>query len=300
MRSLLGRALASIEEVFDAQKLKRHAADDILIVPYLGFGDGETAYVQGRVLFDNHIVPPTESDSLWTNLVNTWRRFESDEIPGARVRVTLFDSTQDCVTDEEGYFKAELHPRLPVVDDTAWCKVTVDLLDTPIDSDKTASAVGYVIIPPPDAQFAVVSDLDDTVMRTDVLNRLKMIHNTFLRNAYSRLPFEGVAAFYRALQAGTTQTTNPIFYVSSSPWNLYDAILDIYRIRHIPRGPIFLRDLGLHTKGNTAPGHHEHKMGHIRRLLETYTHLPFILIGDSGQKDPRIYLETIRRYPGRI
>ena len=36
------------------------------------------------------------------------------------------------------------------------------------------------------------------------------------------------------------------------------------------------------------------------RLLDTYEDLPFVLIGDSGEEDPEIYLQTIREHPGRI
>ena len=38
----------------------------------------------------------------------------------------------------------------------------------------------------------------------------------------------------------------------------------------------------------------------MRQLLDTYKSLPFVLIGDSGERDPEIYLETAARYPGRI
>jgi phosphatidate phosphatase APP1 len=41
-------------------------------------------------------------------------------------------------------------------------------------------------------------------------------------------------------------------------------------------------------------------MGVIRRLLRTYEDLPFVLIGDSGEEDPEIYLQAVREHPGRI
>jgi phosphatidate phosphatase APP1 len=35
-------------------------------------------------------------------------------------------------------------------------------------------------------------------------------------------------------------------------------------------------------------------------LLKTYPQLPFILIGDSGEKDPEYYQEIVKQFPNRI
>jgi phosphatidate phosphatase APP1 len=175
-------------------------------------------------------------------------------------------------------------------------------VDTPISSLDTSGCTveGRVIVPPRTARFGVVSDLDDTVMKTDVLNLLKMLRNTIFRNAYTRVPFDGVAAFYRALREGKDGDNNPIFYVSSSPWNLYDFIIDFYQHHNIPLGPVFLRDIGLaaHTIGGES--HMGHKLAYINRLMERHPELPFILIGDSGQKDIWVYEEAVRQHPGRV
>jgi phosphatidate phosphatase APP1 len=157
-----------------------------------------------------------------------------------------------------------------------------------------------VIVPPPDAEFGIISDIDDTVIRTDALDLLAMARNVYLHNAHTRLPFEGVAALYRALQAGTQGGYNPIYYVSSSPWNLYDLLIDFFDIRGIPLGPLFLADWGFSTDTLLTPAHRVHKLPAIQNLLETHPRLPFLLIGDSGQQDPEIYLEVARRNPGRI
>ena len=66
---------------------------------------------------------------------------------------------------------------------------------------------------------------------------------TLLHNAHTRLPFEGVAGFYQALQRGRDgEAYNPVFYVSNSPWNLYDLLEDFLDVHGIPRGPLLLRD----------------------------------------------------------
>lgn len=160
---------------------------------------------------------------------------------------------------------------------------------------------GHVLVSPPFSQFGIISDIDDTVLQTDATSLLQSAKLTFLGNAYTRLPFAGVAAFYRALQSGPITTLfNPIYFVSSSPWNLYDLLIDFFRIQGIPKGPILLRDLGLTKTQFIKSSHLDHKLGMIRKVLDVNPQLPFVLIGDSGQHDPEIYSQVVRENPGRI
>jgi phosphatidate phosphatase APP1 len=135
---------------------------------------------------------------------------------------------------------------------------------------------------------------------TNVTNKLRMLLMLTRSNAYTRKPFKGVAALYRALRDGAGgDEGNPVFYVSSSPWNLYTPLVEFMRVQGIPRGPLFLKDFGDHTIF-ASRDHHTHKLASIEQILETYPHLPFILIGDSGEQDPEIYSEVVKRYPDRI
>ena len=93
---------------------------------------------------------------------------------------------------------------------------------------------------------------------------------------------------------------NPIFYVSSSPWNLYEHLDEFLALHRIPAGPLLLRDWGLSRHGFAPGGGHSHKLDKIRGVLETFERLPFILIGDSGQEDAEHYRTIVREFPGRI
>jgi phosphatidate phosphatase APP1 len=76
---------------------------------------------------------------------------------------------------------------------------------------------------------------------------------------------------------------------------LYDFLSDFLDHQGLPRGPLLLRDIGLHQ----APPV-DHKSAAVQELLEMYPELKFVLIGDSGERDPEIYLEAAARHPGRI
>lgn len=299
----------NFEQRYDAAKfrlMKRLGLGKLCVLPYLGHGTTKTLYLKGRVLRDKGITSPMEDDSIWLNLLNMYKRYQSDEIPGALVQARFGDLVQDATTDEEGYFYFELKPPSLPKNDDIWYEIELELLDYPGKERNPAEpmdvrATGKVIVPPPDAEFGIISDIDDTVLRTDVVNLLAMARNTFLMNSRTRLPFEGVAAFYDALRRGSTgEKYNPIYYVTSSAWNLYDMVVDFFIVRNIPLGPLFMVDFGLTKQQFVMPGHHEHKLKTIQTLLDTHPTLPFILIGDSGQKDPEIYLEAIHNNPKRI
>jgi phosphatidate phosphatase APP1 len=295
------RLLGEVESAVDWVRYRRRGAGPFRIEPYRGHGTTETLHVRGRVLQGKAIPPATEDDSAWRNLANTVRRLETDEVPAARVRARAGEAAAEAVADEEGYFEFELDARTFTGGKEVWRAVKLDLLEPLNEDGHGATAVAHVLVPPEQSRFGVISDIDDTVVKTDVTSLLRMLRLVFLTNARTRLPFEGVAAFYRALHRGDAgETTNPIFYVSSSPWNLYDLLQEVFEVHGIPAGPLFLKDYGIAKEVLLSLGHREHKLRSIEHILDTHPGLPFVLVGDSGQLDPEIYREVARRYSGRI
>ena len=273
--------------------------DNLSIVPYMGFGNSEIAYIRGRILEDKGIRESSATDRAWQNLKNMYRHFETDEVPNALVSAKFFEKEKETVTDSEGYFSFELESFL-AEETELWHNVELKLLKPLGENKEKVRADGRILIPPPTAKFGVISDIDDTILKTNVNNKLKMILTTILSNAHTRVPFEGVAAFYRALQKGVSgNENNPIFYVSSSPYNLYPFLIKFLSLQKIPLGPIFLKDFGSHTPF-TSGDHKTHKVENIKRVLETYRQMEFILIGDNSEQDPEIYRQIVRDYPNRI
>jgi phosphatidate phosphatase APP1 len=254
----------------------RPIPDQIVILPYLGYGTRRKLTIRGRVLEDEGFAPSADTDGRWRNLIRFWKRLESDEVPGARLRT----GGTETVTDREGYFRLELQGSFRA---GTWNEVDLELLAG------KARATARVLVPSPKARFGVISDIDDTVVYSNVTRKLRMILHAAFHNARTRKPFKGVAAFYRALHAGV----NPVFYVSKSPWNLYAPIVEYLDVQGFPAGPVLLRDFGFFSEKN-------HKTRAIEEILNTYPRLKFVLSGDSGEKDPEIYAGIVRRFPGRI
>ena len=292
-----------IDDQFDALKhrLRRRTGSyqQLQVLPYRGFGNSQEFYLKGRVMRETSPAK-IEKAHFWHNLLATYRRVHTVEVPNAVIRVTHGKESTDVLTDSEGYFELHLtNDRTPSAD--PWRNLEVQLLNPKPTEGKTVTATAAVLVPPATARFGIISDIDDTIIVSNATNLLKVAYTTFTQNARSRVAFPGVAAFYRALQKGTNESEfNPIFYVSSGPWNLYDLLVDFMRLNEIPLGPILLQDYGVDEKKVFSSSHSDHKMAQIRKLLETYPELPFILIGDSGQHDPEIYRKVLEEVPNRI
>jgi len=286
----LGYRLARAKQRFDRRIGK---TDQPFVVPYLSFGNESEALLLGRVLLNPGITPASPDDGWWRNFLNTYRRAETDELGGVGLRLHAFDNSVEATSDSEGYYETRLKV-LRIDRQQSWHPLRAELLP-PIEA---AVAAGKVLVPPPTAEFGVISDLDDTVLRTNVQSLIRMLRATVFENARTRLPFRGVAAFYEALQGGSSGSAgNPIFYVSGSPWNLYDFLEEFLSVQRIPLGPLLLRDWGMKPRPTSSAAH---KLDRIEQILVMYPRMRFVLIGDSGEADPEIYRTIVARHPERI
>ncbi len=272
------------------------------IVLYRGYGNDDNVFVRGMVIEDRGLKKPRREDSIWTNMKSMISRYTGDSIPGVAVSIKFNGNHLKLESDENGHFgatfpgtgrSAEFRP-------FADAQIEEQFEDIPEKLIKTREDV---LIPGQNAEFAVISDIDDTIMISHATQTLKKLRLMLLKNAITRKPFPGISAFYQALHRGVSgKAQNPFFYVSSSEWNLYDLLDDFMEENHLPRGVFLLQDLNhsIFHFWKSGGGSHEHKLIKIKRILKTYKNLPFVLVGDSGQRDPEIYKNVVDQFPGRV
>lgn len=264
------------------------------IIAYRGTLDRGGCTLTGRVLGRPLLGDPGETDTWWDNLLNAYRRFDSERVPGVRVVASFRGHAGEGISDEDGYYNIRLpfeQPPGTILWDTA--QVTRD--------GEEPVFLQPVLCVPRTARYGVISDLDDTVIQSNITDWQTAAKLTFLHNARTRKPLEGVAKLYQALQHGLDgKGPNPIFYISASPWNLYDLLEDFMDVNGVPQGPILLRDVDFERAAFSMHAGTRGKLEHMHGIIERYPDLQWILIGDSGQIDAELYAETVRKYPGRI
>ena len=286
------RWVLRVEDAWDA--VRRHRArgrtpDDFRIEPYFGHGSAAGVVVRGRVLDDPPPTDAVEGEGVGAAVWRTVRHFLTDELPGVPLRITVAGKTVMTFTDPEGYFRVRLQPD-PEQLVSPWTDGIVELAGEYRGLTAPHIAPLRVRVPGNDAKFGIISDIDDTILETGVERVGHMIRQTLTGSALTRTPFPGAPELYRDLAA----SVNPVFYVSSSPWNLHTFLTAFLENRDFPAGPVLLRDLL-----GTAAGR-EQKHARINEVLEQHPGLDFVLMGDSGEKDPEIYAATVRDHPGRI
>jgi phosphatidate phosphatase APP1 len=265
------------------------------IQPYRGYGTPTRALVIGRALREERIGRAHPTAARWRNALHMLQRLDADPLRHGRIVVHGRTGDVEVRADDEGFFHAWTTPPSTSGEKT-WSSVDVTLAAGAHGAE--ARAAVPILVPPLSARFGVISDMDDTVLQSRVDNLLRAARLMLLENARTRLPFPGVAAFYRALHDGVSgDDRNPIFYVSSSPWNLFDVIDEFLDAQKIPAGPLLLRDWDV---GRSVLQNRDHKLEVIREIFSTFSGMPFILVGDTTQQDPEIYAELVREYPGRI
>ncbi len=278
--------------------------DKLQLIAFQAYGTQCHFYARGRALEDEDI--DLNKKNIFSLLVNSWKRFETDEIKNTPLVIALPDGrTLECKTDEDGYYLIDTHLEGlgNFVDEGGWLVYEIRYADGALKREiqNENCFKGALLIPSEKASFGVISDIDDTILHTGVASSLKwrVVFNTFFKSAGKRVPLEGAADFYHKLHKGVTgEAVNPIFYVSHSPWNLYRYLAFFLKNSNFPQGPILLRsfaDIRKRKKGDLPQ-----KQKEILNILKTYPKLSFILIGDSGEHDADIYMAIANQFPKQI
>ena len=162
----------------------------------------------------------------------------------------------------------------------------------PMGHDRPAHRAPLHVVEP--LGVSVISDIDDTIKISDVLNKRELICRTFFRE-FEAVP--GLAKIYAEhARAGVS-----FHYVSGSPWQLYPELSKFLKHTGFPDGSFHLRELRLKSIVDFATADPlAYKVDTISDLLNRLPRREFVLIGDSGEKDPEVYAEIARKYRRQV
>jgi phosphatidate phosphatase APP1 len=252
------------------------------VVPYTGYGSPGWVRVLARVLFAPAERPPRRK----SRKLRGWRSFATLPAKDMPIDVEAGDRRTETRADRGGYVdvvvEADLEP--------GW--QTVRLI---VDGSEPVEAPVRIVDPA--VRFAIVSDIDDTVMVTALPRPLLAAWNTFVLDEHARMAVPGMAVLYERL--ATAHPGAPIFYLSTGAWNVAPT-LTRFLSRHLyPAGPLLLTDWGPTPERWFRSGQ-EHKRATLARLAREFPHVKWLLIGDDGQHDQEIYTEFVAAHPHQV
>jgi phosphatidate phosphatase APP1 len=253
----------------------RARADTPALLLPANLGRPDVAWVFGRVLEEKH---GEHGPRPWRTL----RQLTGHNLPGAKVEVSFLGRTASAVSGHDGEFEVALRPAPGEAFPTGAQDAEVRV--------GSVRARATVLVVPADAPFLLVSDFDDTVAVTNVTDRDKMLESTFLEDAETQPAVPGMAALYRCFAAAGA----PNAYVSGTPVQLAPRVARFLEKNGFPKAALHLRNLGWK---NLTGGYKEPALA---RLATRFPGLPFVLVGDSGERDPEIFAAFQRAHPGRV
>lgn len=274
--------------------------------PYFGYRNARRLRLSARALRMRE--PRWEHGGTVRKLAAMLSQFASIEVPG--IAVTLEVRGQGgavqnftATTDQDGYvhFDVETGPGTASPGDPSWELARLHWRNR----DGPQSVDAFILAPGSNHMLAVISDIDDTIIETGAGDLRRNWRRVLAQMPGDRDVVPGAADFYARLSgagvgSNLPATRRPFFYISSSPWNLFDYLVTFQKVHKLPQGPILLRDWDLSRATFAHGAHHTHKARSIDSLIDFYPGLRFALIGDNTQADALAYAEVVATHPGRI
>jgi Uncharacterized conserved protein len=283
---------ARLEDAFHDFRARRARRRGFLstVVPYTGYGSTTWVRVLGRVLLAREPRPGSRAERKNRKRVESirgWRSFTSVPVNDVAVTVEIDGTAHTVLPDRGGVIDAVL----PVELAPGWhiARMSTD------DAVSVSEAPLFVVDPA--ARFGVISDVDDTVMVTALPRPLLAAWNTFVLDEHARVPTPGMAVLLERLAAEHRGT--PVIYLSTGAWNVAPTLTRFLSRNLYPAGPLLLTDWGP-THDRWFRSGTDHKRNSLERLSQEFPQLRWLLVGDDGQHDERIYGEFARNHPQNV
>lgn len=264
-------------------------------ISYTGYGSPDFVRVLGRVILGRRSEPKASSDAAATirepdealEAQRGWRSYITAPVTHLPVTVSIAGRDHATRTDRSGYI--DLVVPTPGLE-PGWHDVV-------INARAAQPTTARVRIVDSAVTLGLVSDIDDTVMVTSVPRPFIAVWNTFIRHGNARRIVPGMASMYDEILQRVPGA--PMFYLSTGAWNIMPTLVQFLRRNGFPQGPMLMTDWGPTNTGWFRSGQ-EHKRGALRRLRAEFPDIRWVLVGDDGQHDPKVYREFASEHPGNV
>src|SRR5690242_3773703 len=240
------------------------ADKNIAIKVYHGYGHTHDLVLYGHTL---RKLPPqykSVSGNSFTNLFRLLRLFFVKPVPNIPLTITWDQQVIATISEDDGFFKGEWQAAHATA---GWHPVLVTHVNKQLSP---AKAEGNIYIPHK-TQFAFISDIDDTIMVSNSATILRRLKELLFKNPQSRIIFPGTVQHYQLLANAHTKKMepNPFFYVSSSEWNLYNYLKDVFTYNGLPDGVFLLNQIKRwYELWKTGKTKHEGKLLRVIRIMD--------------------------------
>ncbi len=267
-----------------------HTKDNIVI--YHAYGNNHQVIVQGRMEKKKDFKKVTQDDGWFRNLWRRLRQVEGDEIESANINLSINQETFKTKGDDEGYF--EFNVKTKEVLPMGYQKIVLH-----IDGNKNLHETKATIIDSTPL-VGIISDFDDTMIVSDVTNKIKLGFNTMFKNYKQRTLVPTMLERFKKILAQNPQgRPSTLFILSGSPQQLFTPIEQFLDYYHFPKRTLILKKAHGDNK-DPLTDQFAYKTQKIERLIKLYPHIKWVMFGDSGEKDYQVYKAIKEKYPKKV
>jgi phosphatidate phosphatase APP1 len=156
----------------------------------------------------------------------------------------------------------------------------------------------------PEAGLTVITDIDDTIKVTHILDAKEKEANTFVR-PFVAVP--GMSERYRSWQKALGEGIH-FHVVSAGPWQFHQPLRQFFTQAAFPAFTWDMRsiDIGGNILVDVLEAHpapekiQAHKVAKIRAFLTRFPKRSVVLVGDSGERDPEAYAAILSVFPQQV
>jgi len=264
-----------------------------------------------RMVRNRFNLRPEESDNFRFRI----RDFVTNSRSGRPVRMMFDNDPRDEVfgiidsdgkfaeTDSYGYVRGYLRIHKDRAEELLDAQNSTNgWLSFRTESDRYYGEGRFQLIEP--EGLSVVSDIDDTIKITEIPAGSRIVvRNTFFKD-YTVSP--GMVQKYHDYENAT------FHYVSGSPWQLYRPLHDfLIEEAGFPPGTFHCKTVrksifrlgswsDLRELATDEMVTFNQKINQISKMCSRFPNREFILIGDSGERDPEVYNTIRNRFPDQV
>jgi phosphatidate phosphatase APP1 len=239
-------------------------------------------------LTEAHAAPAQDSGKRGSLYRNTRLIFSSGE--EGRVSVNVGPLQWHTRADDHGYWELQANQAITTLS-TGWHDIT---------SHPAGSGPAGLLVHDARNTLGLISDIDDTVLVSQVNDTKRLLRNSLTLSPESRQPVAGMAALYRAwAQKNPNPAATPVFYVSASPRQLSDGVRRFLQHNGFPRGAVQLKEVSS-TSTDPLLDQQAYKVQRISAILKAFPGVRFVLMGDDGERDPESYAQLKTLFPDQI
>lgn len=267
-------------------------------LPINGFITQKKLWLEGQiVLIDPKYFNYNIDDSPLKNSYRLYKLYSPKHVKKRTLRLKYNNKTTwEIGVDDAGYFRVTLDLSDFDLFDPNNIRYFLGESKIKVHKPKYSKNNIYTI---PDHGKIVVSDIDDTILISHANNTLRKFSTLIRHGAFQRKQVEAMNELYQLMNK-----EYGFIYLSNSEMNLYPLIKNFLNNHQFPKGPLFLREhmnlSQVFSRNYRSFQSKHHKSYTLELLMRSFPKKKFVLIGDSGQKDPEIYLSIAKEFRDQI